>query len=134
MDDTLARMFHDLVGRLTGPMTFRLILQPVMASLLGWRNGAADARNGRPPYFWTMFTDANGERNRLLNEGLHAVLRVIVLGIVMELVYQWIVFRWLYPIELVIVVLMLAFVPYMLVRGIANRVVRRQLGKRGVEG
>jgi hypothetical protein len=31
MDDTLTRFWNDLVGRLTGPMTFRLILQPVMA-------------------------------------------------------------------------------------------------------
>ena len=132
MDDPLTRMFGDLVGRLTGPMTFRLILQPLMASVQGWRDGSRDARIGRPPYFWTMFTNPDGERARLLNEGAHAVLRVIVLGILMDLAYQWTVFGWVYPVELVIVVLALAFVPYVLIRGVANRVMRRRLVRQGI--
>jgi hypothetical protein len=132
MDDSLTRMFGDLVGRLTGPMTFRLILQPLMASLQGWRDGSRDARIGRPPYLWTMFTNPDGERARLLNEGIHAVLRVVVLGIVMDVAYQWTVFGWIYPVELLIVVLTLAFVPYVLIRGVANRMTRRWLVRRGI--
>jgi hypothetical protein len=132
MDDSLTRMFGDLVGRLTGPMTFRLILQPLMASLQGWRDGSRDARIGRPPYLWTMFTNPDGERARLLNEGIHAVLRVVVLGFVMDVAYQWTVFGWIYPVELLIVVLALAFVPYVLIRGVANRMTRRWLVRRGI--
>ena len=49
MDDTLARFWNDMVGRLTGPMTFRLILQPVMATLFATLDGIKDARVGRPP-------------------------------------------------------------------------------------
>jgi hypothetical protein len=131
MDDTLTRFLNDLVGRFTGPMTFRLILQPVMASLMAWRDGARDAREGRPPYFWTMFTNPQGERVGLLQEGIHQVLRVIVLGVVMDVIYQWIVFRWVYPVELLIVVFVLAFVPYMFMRGLANRITRRRLGTQG---
>lgn len=132
MDDSLSRFIGDLAGRLTGPMTFRLFLQPLMAALQGWRDGSRDARSGRPPYFWTMFSNPAGERARLLNEGVHAVLRVIVLGILMDVVYQWTVFGWIYPIELVVVVLTLAFVPYMLIRGVANRVIRRILARRSL--
>ena len=33
MDDTLARIWEHLVGRLSGPFTFRLLLQPAMSSL-----------------------------------------------------------------------------------------------------
>jgi hypothetical protein len=132
MDDSLTRLFGDLAGRLTGPMTFRLILQPLMAALQGWRDGSRDARLGRPPYFWTMFTNPDGERARLVSEGIHAVLRVIVLGVVMDVAYQWTVFGWLYLGELVIVVLALAFVPYMVIRGMANRVMRWRLVRRGI--
>ena len=131
MDDTLTRFLNDLIGRLTGPMTFRLILQPVMASLMAWRDGTRDAREGRPPYFWTMFTNPQGERVGLLQEGIHQVLRVIVLGVVMDVIYQWIVFRWVYPVELLIVVVVLAFVPYMFMRGLANRITRRRLRPQG---
>ena len=131
MDDTLSRFFGDLAGRITGPMTFRLILQPVMAFLLGWRDGARDGREGRPPYLLTMLKNPGGERARLLQEGLRAVARVIILGIVMEVIYQLFVFRWLYLGELVIVVLVLAFLPYLLIRGIANRLVRRHVSHPG---
>ena len=80
MDDTLMRFLNDLTGRLTGPMTFRLILQPVMASLMAWRDGTRDAREGRPLYFWTMFTNPLGERVGLLQEGIHQVLANRITG------------------------------------------------------
>jgi hypothetical protein len=119
MDD-LARMWSDLVGRLSGPMTFRLILQPTMAIIYALRDGTKDAREGRSPYFWTMFTDPDHLR-AMLDEGLKAVGRVLALGVVMDVIYQLTVFRWVYPVELILVVLVLAFVPYVLLRGPANR-------------
>lgn len=123
MDDVLTRFWSDLVGRLTGPMTFRLYLQPFMGILFATIDGIKDAREGRPPYFWAIFTHS-GERGRMLNEGWHRVLRVILLGIVMEVIYQVGVFGRLYPVELVIVVLALAFLPYFLLRGPINRIAR----------
>jgi hypothetical protein len=130
MDDLLAglgpdasRMWSDLIGRLTGPMTFRLVLQPAMAAFYGVRDGLKDARSGKPAYFWSIMSHPS-EGTRLLREGWHAVLRVILLGAVMDIVYQALVFRRVYPLQLVIVVLTLAFVPYLLVRGPANRIAR----------
>lgn len=123
MDDIAARFWTDLVGRLTGPLTFRLILQPLMAAFYAVRDGLRDARAGRPAYFWAIFTHPR-EARELLREGWKAVSRVIVLGIVMDFIYQLIVFRWVYPTELVVVVLMLAAVPYVLLRGPVNRAAR----------
>ena len=123
MDDTFLRFWDDLAGRLTGPMTFRLILQPLMSSLNAVRDGVKDAREGRPPYFWAIFT-SNANAVRYLREGLAAVGRVVLLGVVMDAIYQIIVFRWIYPLELIVVALGLAFVPYLLLRGPANRVAR----------
>lgn len=120
----LARMWSDLAGRLTGPMTFRLILQPAMASFYAVRDGIDDAKNGRLAYFWSILTHPS-QGSRLLAEGWHAVVRIIGLGVLMDAVYQLMVFRRIYPFELVIVVLTLAFVPYLLVRGPANRIASR---------
>ena len=122
MDDS-SRFWSELVGRLTGPLTFRLILQPVMGVINATRDGVKDARKGRPPYSWTMLTNSS-ERVHLLEEGWTAELRVIVLGVVMDLIYQYIVFKGIRPLELVIVVFVLAFLPYVLLRGPINRIAR----------
>ena len=121
MDDVLARIWENLGGRIGGPLTFRLILQPLMAVILGVRAGLADARAGRPAYFWTILTSPAARRD-LLREGWKAVARVFVLAVVIDIVYQLIVFRWVYPGELLILAFLLACVPYLLVRGPANRI------------
>ncbi len=128
--DILSRFNADIVGRLTGPMTFRLVLQPIMAMLQATRDGLSDARAGRPPYLWSVFTQPALERRRLFEEGVRAVLRVIILGVVMDIAYQFIVFRWVYPGEIVVVVLLLAFLPYVLLRGPVNRLARLWCGRR----
>jgi hypothetical protein len=69
MDELIARGWEGLMARIGGPMTFRLILQPLMATLLAVRAGLKDAREGRPPYFWTLVTDS-AQRLDLLREGL----------------------------------------------------------------
>jgi hypothetical protein len=120
MDDTLSRFVPDLVGRIHGPFSFRFVLQPVMAMIYAVVDGLADWRSGRPPYFWTMFTQIE-ERRRLITEGWHRVARVVTLGVVMDVLYQLIVFRWIYPTQLVVVVLGLAFLPYVLLRGPVSR-------------
>lgn len=124
MEEFLARFFTNLTDRVGGPMTFRLILQPAMAILLALRAGMKDAREGRPPYFWTILTDP-ARRTDLIREGWKSVARVFVLAVIMEVIYQWIVLRWFYPGEAVTVAVLLAVVPYVLLRGPINRLVRR---------
>ena len=123
MEDIITRFLSDLVGRLHGPFSFRFVLQPVMAVLYAARDGVLDARQGRPPYFWTIFT---GRRDRwdLLREGQKAVARVIALGVVMDVIYQLMEFHWVHPIQLLVIVLALAFVPYVILRGPVNRIAR----------
>ncbi len=104
-------------------MKFRFVLQPMMAAFYAARDGMKDAEEGRPAYFWAIVTHPS-EGFRLLGEGWRAVLRVIVLGAVMDAIYQVMVFRHFYPIELVIIVLSLAFVPYVLLRGPVNRILQ----------
>lgn len=125
MDDVLTRIWTDLVGRATGPMMFRFLLQPLMALFYAYRDGMDDARAGRPLYTRAVFSEP-GERRELLREGLKRMSRVIALGVIMDTIYQLIVFRRIYPFELVVIVLLLAFVPYLLFRGPFNRLARRR--------
>jgi hypothetical protein len=102
----------------------RLFLQPTMAILFATRDGWRDARAGRPPYFWTVLKDPM-HRGELLRNGLKAVGKVFIIAIVLDLVYQWIALRWLYLGEALLVAILLAIVPYMLMRGPVDRLVRR---------
>jgi hypothetical protein len=123
MEELIGRMWEDLASRVGGPFTFRFVLQPVMAIVYAIRDGVHDARSGRPPYFWAIFTRPD-DRLQLLREGCAAVGRVIALGIVMDVLYQVIVIGWVYPGEMLIIVLLLALLPYVLVRGPVNRIAR----------
>jgi len=129
MDDILTRFFSDLVGRLDGPMTFRLLLQPAMAMAHAFRDGRRDAREGRPPYSWAIFTEPE-ERRRLLREGWKATARIAALAATMDVVYQLIVMHRIRPFEVVVVVALLALLPYLLVRGLVNRMARRRIASR----
>jgi hypothetical protein len=124
MKDLLARVWMNLGDRVGGPMTFRIILQPLMASVLALRAGLKDAREDRPPYFWTVLTDPT-QRADLLREGWKSIARVFLLAVIMDVIYQWIVLRWIYPGEMVIVAVLLAVVPYLLIRGPVNRIAQR---------
>jgi len=43
----------------------------------------------------------------------------------MDVIYQYLVYRWFYPGEALIVAFILAFVPYLLIRGPVDRIARR---------
>lgn len=121
MDDMLARLWENLGGRIGGPLSFRLLLQPTIAVVLAVKAGLADARAGKPPYLWTMLTNAD-DRRELLRSGWKSVAKVFVMALVIDVVYQLIVARWVYPLESLIVAFILAVVPYLLVRGPVNRI------------
>ena len=125
MEDLLTRIFENLIGRVSGPMKFRLILQPLMAIIFAIRSGLKDAKGGRPAYFWALFTDS-AHRRDLLRDGWKSVGRVFILAIIIDAVYQFIVFRWVYPVEALLVAAILAFIPYLLIRGPVNRIARRK--------
>jgi len=117
------RIWQDLTERPGGPMTFRIVLQPIMAMIAAFHDGVKDANSGRSAYFWTILTDP-AERSGRLREGLISTARVILLGLGIDAVYQFIVLNTFYPGEAVIVAILLAFVPYLLMRGPFSRIVR----------
>ena len=123
MEDIIARFFANLSGRPSGPMSFRFLLQPTMAALFAFRAGLQDARTGQPAYFWAMLGD-RAHRRELLRQGWKAVAKVFTLALILDLVYQVVELKWIYPVEAIVVAFTLAFLPYLLLRGPVNRVAR----------
>jgi hypothetical protein len=124
--DLLPPFWDEMWARTEGPLHFRFILQPVMACLLAMRDGYRDAKCGRPPYLHDILHNPAG-RGARLKEGLHAVTRVMLLGVAMDAAYQFLVIKAFRPLEMLVVVFLLAFVPYLLMRGPARRVIHWHL-------
>jgi hypothetical protein len=124
MDDIVNRFVTDLVGRLSGPLTLRLFLQPAVAIILATRDGMKDAREGRPAHFWRMLTGPADARHRRVQETWKAVLKVFIMAVVLDCVYQVIVFKWVYPFEAMVTGVILAIIPYVGLRGLVNRIAR----------
>ena len=105
-------------------MTFRFILQPAMAFIAALRDGVHDARLGRAAYLSAIVSGTTG-RTALLWEGIISTARVLILGVVMDTVYQLAFLDAYYPVESALIAILLAFVPYALLRGPVARVARR---------
>ncbi len=124
MEELLKRVLVNLGGRVDGPFTFRLILQPLVAAIFAIRAGLRDARAGRPTYFWSLCFQ-RGQTRELLLEGWKDVSRVFCAAVIVDLIYEIIEYHWIYPGESLIVAAILALLPYLLFRGVSNRIVGR---------
>jgi hypothetical protein len=132
LHDIVVRQWSDLLARPSQALAFRFVLQPVMAAILAVRDGVKDAKLGRSPYFWAILRNPEERGPRML-EGLRASARVIVLAFVMDVIYQVMSFGVFYPVEAAVVVFVLAFAPYLLVRGPAARIARRWFAHRSAK-
>lgn len=122
MDDTLSRVLSNLVARTTGPMWFRLILQPAVAVFFAVRAGSRNARleRDRPP---NLTLDA-AYRKQMLNQAFKDVGTVALIGGVLDLAFQWMALHAIYPLEAVLVVVLIVVLPYQVVRTVVARIAR----------
>jgi hypothetical protein len=124
MEEILNRLWHNLIGRASGPMHIRLILQPLMATFLAVRAGLADGRRGRPAFLWTAATDS-AHRSELVREAWKDIGKVFLFACILDSIYQLIAHRGVYLAEMLIVAFALAVVPYVLIRGPVDRIATR---------
>lgn len=120
MAQMLMPMWDDLGGRISGLFAFRLILQPMVAAILAIRAGWKDAQTGRPAF--AILTDPS-HRRELLRAGWRDLARLLVMAVLVDLVYEITVLRWINPIQSLIVAATVAVPPYLLIRGPFNRLV-----------
>ncbi len=127
MDHMWARVGSQLIARVSGPMKFRLVLQPAMAAFFAVRSGLADAKAGKPPYFWALLLNPS-HRAYMIRDGWKSVGRIFILALALDVVYQIIELHFVYPGEALIVAFLLAIVPYLILRGLVTRIARRKKG------
>jgi hypothetical protein len=121
--DVQRRFWSDIVARESGPMTFRFYLQPAMAAIAALHDGLRDTRRGHRAFFWTAWRDPTIRTGRL-REGLTATARIVLLGLSMDVIYQLRVLHTFYPVEALLMAILLAVVPYFIFRWIIEGVLR----------
>jgi hypothetical protein len=112
--------------RLTGPLGFRFIVQPIAATLLGIRDGRRDVEAGEPPYLLNILLHPE-KRWRLWRGSLRAMLIPVLIGIILDGIAQSMIFSVLRPGQAILVGAILIGLPYISARGLINRYLRMRL-------
>jgi hypothetical protein len=112
-----------------GPGHLRFYLQPLLALLLALRDGAGDARAGRQPYLLSIIR-ARADRGTKLKQLLQTLSKPLAIAVVMDLIFQFIIRGTVRPLYSVIYASLFVALPYVVVRALTNRVVRRTPGRR----
>ncbi len=131
MGESFANLWQNFIGRTTGPMHLRLLLQPAIAAFFGIRAGLRDAKAGRKPYLWTLVSRP-GSRQSLLKEAWDHVGKVLVIASILDGIYQYIVFHRVYITGVIIMAFTLAVIPYLVFRGPVNRIATRRADRKNV--
>lgn len=118
-----SQFLDELPRRFSGPGRFRFILQPVFAILLGLRGGMADFRAGNPPYVFSLLFAA-GRRKVLLRSGASAISTLLAMGIILDVVFQLVLYRAVHPGAALVIGPILVSLPYVLSRALTARLAR----------
>ena len=124
----LENLATDLINRLDGPLHFRFFLQPIIVTFFAFRDGSLDVLQNRAPYVWTILTNPK-HRRFLLKHGWKRIYKVFIFALLLDFIYQFLVLRDLNLQNALIVASLLSIIPYGLLRGAFNRLIRLLLSK-----
>ena len=127
-----ASIWEMLIGRVEGPFTFRLVVQPAVAVFFAIRGGLKDARENQTPYLWSVITN-RAERMNLIRRGWKDVGRIFFVAIALDVTYELVHFGRIYVGQVLVVAIFLSIVPYIVIRGPMTRLVRRLRAFRRVQ-
>lgn len=113
----------EIPQRFKGPGRLRFVLQAAVAILLGVRVGLADARGGNAPYLFRLFFDA-GNRRALLHSGVAVISNLLAFGIILDLVFQRILYGAVHPGAALLIGPILICIPYSISRSVTTRLAR----------
>lgn len=125
MEDWIKNFLEAVGIRHSGPMSFRLYLQPLMSLTYAIIAGVRDAKAGRRHYVvdGLLLGKTKRSRKELLKELWRDVGKVIILAAIMEIIFEIIEFKMVYPFEVIKVVFYLAILPYIIFRGSSDRII-----------
>lgn len=110
---------------LQGPGELRFFIQPVLALLLGIRDGRRDEKMGVPPYFLQLIT-GKGHRKQILSQGWKSITVSFLVAITLDSLLQIFALGIFRPLSALFAGVMLIALPYLLARGFANRLLSRR--------
>lgn len=115
-----------IAKRIAGPFHFRFILQPLVAIILGIRDGKTDAELNRPPYIFEIFSNKSERKDNLKN-AIQSILKPLLIGIILDAIVQFNLFHSVRLWGAVLVGGLLVGLPYALARGIRNRFAKKEI-------
>ena len=126
LEDALQRDEYLLFIREHGPLAFRMILQPLVATAIAIRAGLRDARSGRRPFAVLVATEP-ALRRTLLRELWGDIGRLYLLAVIIDVIFQYVVSRSVDLVQALAIAAILAFPAYLVARGLTNRIARRRV-------
>lgn len=117
MEDILTRFWRDIIERFGGPLTLRFILQPLMATILGARDGWIRARERRSGDVLNTI-NVTTKRRAAMRAAWRSIRNVFVLAVALDTIYQIVILHWFYPGETLVIALVVALLPYLCVRSV----------------
>ena len=124
MEEIFVRFWENLWSRPAGPMRLRFVFQPIVACILAIRAGMRDAGQGRTAFLLALIMNHHDNRRELISESWGDVGKLFIMACLLDLIFQVIVLRWIYPLETFVVAFILAIIPYVFVRSLSRRIVK----------
>jgi hypothetical protein len=112
--------FSDIARVLGGKGQLRLILQPVLAIILGIRLGLADAHSHSEPFVIRLFRS----HEKLVRRALSDVVIPFAVAVVIDMILQYYTLGRIRPGASLLVATTLVWIPFSAARGITNRIAR----------
>jgi hypothetical protein len=116
--DIATRVF----ARVTGPLKLRFAVQPIIAILLGIRDGAHDARVGSRSFLYDLFHYPK-EHKPLVKKAVRTLLVPMLVAIILDGVAQYLLFGWVRVSGAIVAGLTLMGLPYVIAREATNWIV-----------
>jgi len=114
-------MFEYLEKAISWPGAIRFIVQPIIAILLGIRDGLKDAKSGKLPFIYLLIYEPK-KRLTTMKEGLKHIITALLIATVLDSIVQYSIYGlWRLQWAIVVGILLIAL-PYMTARGISNRI------------
>ena len=121
MEDFFIRFFDNLGLKVTGPMKFRFVIQPLVSLYFAIKAVRRFSDTGRIPFFYGLFSDKD-VRQELIVESWKDIGKLFVFAIILDVIAQIIILKTVYPFEAILTAVLLSIVPYILLRDPINRI------------